>query len=229
MSGAMPVPMTPVRNSRVSRAQIARAALQIIDKDGLDGLSMRRVAAKLGVGTMTLYGHFRSKDELLDAVIDEAVEPHGLPTAKGPWRDQIRELLNVAHRNLTAHPALVHIRFRQPVLRPEALKFGEAGMGILRAAGFPAADAAGAFRLLFTYTFGYSGLSPEASSEEARRQAAAAVAGLAPDEYPNLVDTAPEFSAAMAGQKQFEYGVERILDGLEARLRELKRSAAPAG
>ncbi len=113
---------------------------------------------------------------------------------------------------------MVEIRFRQPVLRPEALRFGEAGMGILRAAGFQSDEAARAFRLLFTYTLGFAGLSPVARLDEARQQAAVAIAGLAPDEYPNLRETAAEFSAAIGGEDAFEYGLERILDGLEATL-----------
>jgi hypothetical protein len=53
---------------------------------------------------------------------------------------------------------------------------------------------------------------------EARRQAAVAIAGLAPDEYPNLTEASAEFSAAIGGEDAFEYGLERILDGLEATL-----------
>lgn len=66
----------------------------------------------------------------------------------------------------------------------------------------------------------YAGLSPEASVEDARRQAAVAIAGLSPDEYTALTGAAAEFSAAMAGEDQFEYGLQRILDALEARLAE---------
>jgi AcrR family transcriptional regulator len=205
------------RPRRLRRAQIAAVALEIVDRDGLDRLSMRRVAEALGVGTMTLYGYFRDKDELLDAVVDAAVG-HERPTLSGSWREQLRQLARVAHQNLTAHPALVEIRFGQPVLRPEALRFGEAGMGILRAAGFASHEAARAFRLLFTYTLGFAGLSPVARLDEARQQAGVAIAGLAADEYPNLRETAAEFSAAIGGQDAFEYGLERILDGLEASL-----------
>ena len=206
------------RRSRLSPDQIARAALEIIDREGIDALSMRRVADAVGVGTMTLYGHFRGKGELLDAVVDVAVRDQPRLRATGPWREQLGQLIRRAYRNLTAHPALVQIRFRRPVLRPEALRFGEAGMRILREAGFDAREAAQAFRLLFMFAFGFAGLSPQATVNEARRQAAVAVAGLAPDEYPQLTGAAEEFTWAIAGEEQFEYGLERILDGLEARL-----------
>jgi AcrR family transcriptional regulator len=207
-----------VRQRRLSREDLARAALEILDRDGVDALSMRRLAQILGVGTMTLYGHVRSKDELLDLVLDEA-SSGGRPAPRdGPWRDQLRQLMHGAHDNLNAHPGIVAIRMTRPIVRPDALRFGEHGMRILRSAGFDAEEAAQAFRLLFTYVFGYAGLSPRAAIEEARRQAAVAIAGLSPDEYPALTGAAAAFSAAMAGEEQFEYGLERILDGLECRL-----------
>jgi AcrR family transcriptional regulator len=206
--------------SRLSREELGRAGLEIVDREGLEGLSMRRLADALGVGKMTLYGHVRSKEELIDAIIDAAVEQREAPDARGSWRDQLRALMHSTHRNLNAHPALVAIRFTRPVVRPEALRFGERGMRILTTAGFDAEEAARSFRLLFTYVVGYAGLSPQAHVEEARRQAAVAIAGLPPDEYPALTEAAGPFSAAMAGEEQFEYGLERILDALESRLAE---------
>jgi AcrR family transcriptional regulator len=222
-SGTATAVAVRARRSRLSREQLGRAGLEIVDREGLDALSMRRLAEALGVGKMTLYGHVRSKDELIDAIIDAAVGPARLgpadpPQARAPWRDQLGELMRAAHRNLNAHPALVAIRFTRPIVRPDSLRFGEAGMRILHAAGFDSEEAARAFRLLFTFVFGYAGLSPETNVEEARRQAAVAIAGLPPDEYPNLTGAAGPFSAAMAGEEQFEYGLELILDGLEARL-----------
>jgi AcrR family transcriptional regulator len=213
-------PRMAVRASRLSREQLARAAVEIVDQHGVEALSMRRLAETLGVGTMTLYGHVRSKDELLDLVLDEASGGGRPAPREGHWREQLRQLMHGAHDNLNAHPGLVAIRMTRPIVRPDALRFGEHGMRILHSAGFEAREAAQAFRLLFTYVFGYAGLSPRAAAEEARRHAAVAIAGLPADEYPHLTAAAEAFSTAMAGEEQFEYGLERILDGLEARLGE---------
>jgi AcrR family transcriptional regulator len=210
----------PTRRRRggLSRGQIAHAALEIVDHEGLDALTMQRVAEAVGAGTMTLYGYYRSKDELLDAVVDAAVE-EGVPATGGAsWRDQLHELAHVAHDMLNRHPALVQIRLRQPVLRPESLRFGEAALKILFGAGFDAREATQAFRLLFTYVFGFAGLSPEQTAEQAKRQAAVAIAALPPERFPHLTEAAAEAATAMAGEEQFEYGLERILDGLEASL-----------
>lgn len=207
-----------VGRSRLSREQLGRAGLEIVDREGLEGLSMRRLADALGVGKMTLYGYVRSKDELVDAIIDVAVGEAEPPDTRGSWRDQLGALMRTRHRNLNAHPGLVAIRFTRPVVRPDALRFGEAGMRILASAGFDAQESARAFRLLFTYVVGYAGLSPQATTEDARRQAAVAIAGLPADEYPHLTGAADPFSAAMGGEGQFEHGLELILDGLESRL-----------
>jgi AcrR family transcriptional regulator len=208
--------------SRLSPERVAAAALELLDREGLDALSMRRLAAELGVGTMTLYGYFRSKDELLDAVVDAAVAEREPFSFEGSWQEQIRRLMQASRRNLSRHPGLVKVRADRPVLRPEALRFAETGMTILRGAGFDRADAARAFRLLFTYVFGYVSFSPEGTAAEAKRDARAATAALPPDEYPALNEASEELAEAMAGQETFDFGLERIVDGLEARLRELR-------
>jgi AcrR family transcriptional regulator len=205
--------------ARLSREQVAAAALELLDRDGLEALSMRRLAEQLGVGTMTLYGYFRNKDELLDAVVDAAVADREPFVFEGTWQEQIRRLMQGSRRRLSRHPALVKVRADRPVLRPEALRFAETGLTILRTAGFGRTDAARSFRLLFTYVFGYVSFSPDATAEEARRESRAATAALPPDDYPALRDTEEQLAEAMAGRETFEFGLDRIIDGLEAHLR----------
>jgi AcrR family transcriptional regulator len=205
--------------ARLDREQVARAALDLLDRDGLESLSMRRLADHLGVGTMTLYGYFASKDDLLDAVIDAAVADREPVTLEGPWQDQLRRLLQASRRRLGRHPSLVKVRAERPVLRPEALRFAESGLTILRNAGFSRTDAARAFRLLFTYVFGYVSFSPDEQAEQARRASRAATATLPPDEYPALNESSEEVAEAMAGEATFDFGLDLIIGGLEAHLR----------
>jgi AcrR family transcriptional regulator len=215
---------SPPQRGRLSREQAARAALALMDEHGLAALSMRRLAEHLGVGTMTLYGYFRSKDDLLDAVIDAAVADREPVTLEGPWQVQIRQLMQATRRGLGRHPSLVKVRAERPVLRPEALRFAESGLGILRGAGFGRRDAALGFRLLFTYVFGFVSFSPDDTAEDARRRSRVATAALPPDEYPAIHDSAEQLADAMAGQAAFDFGLDRIIDGLEARLRAKRRA-----
>jgi hypothetical protein len=123
-----------------------------------------------------------------------------------------------SRRSLGRHPGLAKVRADRPVLQPEALRFAETGMTILRRAGFERRDAARAFRLLFTYVFGYVTFSPDATADEARRASRAASAALPADRYPTLRESSEELADAMAGQETFDFGLDLIVDGLEARL-----------
>lgn len=214
----MPAAVSQQTRPRLSRDQVAQAALELADSDGLEALSMRALADRLDVGTMTLYGYFRNKDELLDAVVDAAVGEGTLPEPDGDWKEQLRTVVLYARASLLRHPSLVELRVRRPVLRPEALRFSERCLAILRSAGFDVREGTAAFRLIFTYTFGFAALSPAGSTEDDRRTAFAALAALPPDEYPALAEARAEASEAMGGEDVFEYGLDRILDGLEARL-----------
>jgi len=197
---------------------VAVAALGLLDRDGFDALSMRRLAEELGVGTMTLYGYIANKRELLDAIMDVALGDGPPPESEGDWREQLRAVVLRARESLVRHPGLIQIRVRQPVLRPEALRFAESGLGILERAGFDTEEAAYAFRLVFTYSFGFAAFSPADTLDEDRAAARSALVSLPADEYPRLTAAAEEAAAAMGGEQAFDYGLERILDGLETRL-----------
>ena len=204
----------------LSRERVTQAALALIDSEGLDGLSMRRLAGELGVGTMTLYHYFASKRELLDAVLDAGLAGYAPPRPRrGPWRAQVRALARAGRVALSEHPGLAHIRAGTPILRPEALQFGETGLAILEDAGFEKDEAVKAYRLVFTYVFGFALVSPAAAEEENKAAAREALEALPPEYYPRLSAANEEASQAMAGDVVFDYGLERLLDWLEARRR----------
>lgn len=96
---------------KLSRGEVARAALALADRDGLEALSMRRLAGELGVGTMTLYGYFRDKEELLDAIVEVASEEVRLERVEGNWQAQLRVIAREIRRLLSRHPVGVRIRF----------------------------------------------------------------------------------------------------------------------
>jgi AcrR family transcriptional regulator len=201
----------------LSRDEIADAALALVDREGVDALSMRRLAKELGVGTMTLYGYFRGKAELLDHAIDRAARGYDLSPGEGPWRDQLRDLVRTMWQSLAEHPGAVQVRAGRPILTPGALRAGEAGMAILTGAGFKPSDAAAAWRLLFTYVFGYAAFSSNEPTDEQKEEWRRQFKALPPGDYPHLSATADEVVEWMAGRKAFEQGLELILDGLEAR------------
>jgi AcrR family transcriptional regulator len=202
----------------LSRERIARAGLELADRDGFEALSMRRLAGELGAGTMTLYGHFRDKRELLDAVIDTAAAELEFPELEGAWRDQVRQLVAHTRELLARHPSVVEIWARQPVLGPVGLQWVEAGLEILEEVGFETEEAVKAFRLLVIYTYGFALFGAARSSGAARESTRAALEALPPERYPRLTEAAGTFAAAMGSEEAFAYGLDRILDGLEASL-----------
>jgi AcrR family transcriptional regulator len=199
----------------LSRESILDAALLVIERDGLEGLTMRRLARELGIGTMTLYGYFADKRELVEALLDFAAAAAPLPELRGGWRDRLAAVMTALHDGLSAHPALARVRVAQPIATPAAFRFTEAALAALRDAGFDAATAARHFRTLFVYTFGVAVFGPTATPEE-RGRVAGTLAALTPQEYPTLTAQLGEMLATLEPAAQFEHGLALILDGIEA-------------
>jgi AcrR family transcriptional regulator len=208
------------------RTQIAESALALVDREGLDALSMRRLATELGLGTMTLYGYFATKDDLLDAVVARAATGRGaIPVPDGPWDERLRAIARAWHRNLNRHPSLVQLRLRRPIVGREVFRVTEVGLAALRDAGFSPAAAARAFRVLFLYVFGTATFNDAEVTAGRRREIAMAVLALPEDEFPVLSGLAGEMGDAMGGEEQFEFGLDVLIAGLAARARALERRA----
>jgi len=196
--------------------------MELLDREGLDAFSMRRLAQELDVGTMTVYGYFRGKDELLDGIVDEGSQVILRLIAEaepqGSWRERMRQLMLGIRRSHIEHPAIVELRYKRPLLSPGALDVTEAGVRILRDAGLDDRTATTMYRMLFVYTFGYSAFGPGAGSAGERDQALAALRTLPPDRYPVLAGAAEEAADSMADRSLYELGLDAMLDGLEDRL-----------
>ena len=133
------------------------AARAVAEAEGLAAVSMRRLGYELDVWPMSLYRHFRDKDELLDAVVDRAADEIDAP-ARGPWRSRMRRLLADTRAMLGSDPAGLRTRFPQALETEGMIGLADAGVAILEDAGFPGDDATLVWRALFGYTFGVAGL-----------------------------------------------------------------------
>jgi hypothetical protein len=161
-------------------------------------------------------------EELLDAAVGAAVDEFSFEPPAAPFGDQLRAHVQAVRAVLTRHPALPQLRSRAPIVQPPAFRMSEPALRILLDAGFPPDEAARAFRLLFVYVFGSMLFGPEAPSAAEQRSMRAALLSLPEDEFPAVTASAGEMAAAVGGPEQFNYGLERIIGGLEARLRELR-------
>lgn len=204
--------------AKLTREQILRATWRLLDREGLSAFSMRRLAGLLGVAPMTLYSYFEDKDALLDSVLDLGADRFEIPAPAGQWREGLRELCRELYDTLCEHPFIVDLRRGRPILNPGALRFTEAAMQTLSGAGFSVDEAPRALRPLFVYTFGYAAFSAPELDEPTERRALAALLTVSADRYPAVTAAAPALAASLGGREQFEYGLDRILDGLQSEL-----------
>lgn len=127
-------PARPVLN----RQRIVEAALAIIDGEGLDALSTRRLARRLRVQAPSLYNHFATKEEILDAAGDAVIAQVDLSMfGRDPWPDALRTWAHAYRAACAAHPNLVPFLVRGPGRRPAALRLADAVYGALTDAGWP--------------------------------------------------------------------------------------------
>jgi AcrR family transcriptional regulator len=180
---------------------------------------MRRLAAQLEIGTMTLYGYFRTKDDLLDAVVEAAAEGHDAPGHAGAWEDTLRAVARGLRDGLAQHPSLIELRLRRPIGGPRAFRYTESAMSALLDAGLDRAEAARAFRAVFLYVFGFVAFSEPEPTDDSRRRAAALTATLPPGEFPLMSEMGDELAATLGGDEQFEYGLDVVIAGISARVR----------
>jgi AcrR family transcriptional regulator len=208
------------RRGSLTRASIIEAARDLAESEGIDALTMRRLGEKLGVAPMAIYRHFGNKDDLVDAVVDDAAQQLIVPPMTGDWKARLRDLMGELHRQLVAAPEFIALRMRRPMLSPGALRFTDEAMGALRGAGFSSLDAARAYRVLFIYTFGAAAFGPSVRSSPDESAARSALASLPPDDFPAIAGNLTELASTMNDHELFAFGLDKLLAGLQAQLSE---------
>ncbi|KAB7745300.1 TetR family transcriptional regulator [Nostocoides sp. F2B08] len=211
------------RGSRppLSAERVVDAAVRVADEGGLARVSMRNVAAELGVEAMSLYHHVASKEALLDALADWVFTQIDVPAPRDPWREAMRERAASARRVLAAHPwALGLIESRTP--GPALLTHHDSVLGCLRANGFTVVMATHAFSAIDAYVYGFvltEQTVPFAAGQE-QEYAVGIEDQLPADRYPHLAEMLREqvIAAGFEFADEFDFGLEIILDGLERRL-----------
>ncbi|MEU5388634.1 TetR/AcrR family transcriptional regulator [Kitasatospora cineracea] len=215
-----PVPDAPAR--ALTRACIAAAALRVLARDGLAGLSMRKVAAEVGVKAASLYWHVRNKEELLDLLNDALVAGAEIPPRTGDWRAQYLEYGRRYRALLLATRDAARIVAGRLATGPHILAVLEDQLDRLRGAGFTDADAAMASYLLSAYVQGFvlQEQSPLSAAEaagatrgEVARAAGEVFRTLPAETHPNLVALAADLTDPDMDAR-FEFGLHRLADGL---------------
>jgi AcrR family transcriptional regulator len=205
-----------------SRAAIAAAAVSLADAEGIDAVTMRRMAADLGMGTMSLYNYVPTKEHLVQLMIDEVSSEYRYPDPAPP--DHRVALLDLARQGwgiTQRHPWLPRIMQRPPVIGPSALRYIDYFLGLLSGSGLDAGAKMELLALVNGFAISYGGVQAALAEERARtgvteqEQAAAQVAGLVAaavsGRYPNL-------AAALAGPPPPDRDADEIFDRCVLRL-----------
>ncbi|MFF5293897.1 TetR/AcrR family transcriptional regulator [Paractinoplanes globisporus] len=213
----------------LSREQIVRAAIELLDAEGTTGLSMRRLGTRLDAGATSLYWHVANKDELLELAVDEVMGEVYVPEpGDAPWRVGVSVVATGMRATMLRHPWMIAQLGTKPTLGPNAMRLGDRLIGLLTHAGFSGMPLAFVSSLVNAHAIG-------SATTEAAALASIARAGLPVTEMyqhlePYLEQMAPDHPhfdqwrrenpySDLDPRKQwdegFAFGLDRILDGLE--------------
>ena len=214
-TGPSAVPRIPL-----SRERVLRTAVDLADKDGVESLSMRRLAQALGVEAMSLYRHVRNKGDLVDGMVDLVFGEIGLPPRGVDWRTAMRQRAIAARAVLARHPWAIGLMESRSRPGPATLSHHDAVIGCLRGAGFSIAMTAHAYSVLNSYIYGFAlqqASVPFKTSEEGVEVAESILRQFPADAYPHLTELTVQldYGAGYDHADEFEFGLDLILDGLE--------------
>lgn len=210
------------RRTTLDREGIVAAAIRIIDAEGADALSMRRLGVELGSGATSVYRHVRDKEELIGLAFDAITGEIPLPDPGAPWEEALAASAHGVREIFRRHRGFVLVIGRRAAIGPRTLELLERLLGILRAAGFPDLAAYHAISAIANYATGFTvleivpGMRGAAGADvpEYRELVTASLRRLPPDAYPNAAAVAPQ----MVGRddEDFEYGVTAIVAGIRS-------------
>src|SRR5580693_8988724 len=209
--------------TRLSKRAVVDRALKLADADGLDTLTIRKLASDLGVTPMALYWHFRSKDDLLEGLAERIWSEIDVNVdSAAPWAAQLRGLLESLLRVLRAHPAGSEVLLHSEKQGEAWSNAAEVTLGLLRDAGFdPDMASAIARSTLWTgimLVMSEPGAAWLTDDEriEVQRKKQVGLASLPPAKYPRLVECAVPMTACDDPDQHYEFGMRLFIGGVEA-------------
>jgi len=218
----------------LSKERVVSAGVELAHDDGIESLTMRKLAEKLGVGVMSLYHYVPNKDELLDAMVDVVFSEIELPSTDVDWKTAMRQRAISTRNVLNRHRWAVGLMESRARPGPASFRVHDAVLGYLREAGFSIEMTIQAYSVLDAYIYGFALQEKTLPFENAEGAAAVAeeqvrefeaqageqqLAALA-DQYPHLAEVVAGHVATVGFDfgHAFEYGLDLILDALEQRL-----------
>ncbi|PTL81770.1 TetR/AcrR family transcriptional regulator [Vitiosangium sp. GDMCC 1.1324] len=217
-------PRAQVERVRVTLTlvHIFETALRLVDTEGLESLTMRRLATELGVGATTLYGYVSDKEELLEGLAEFILREQPSVKDTGDWVAPLRTWFMALRRTLRAHPGMAHLFVLHVVSSRPFMLHLETHLEVLRMAGISGQEAVRLWVTLLTHTLGF--VLYEAPrvhelatlGEEGRTERLARWMSLPPERFSLTLSAVPHLMSS-ASDEQFEFGLDCLLDGIRAR------------
>ena len=223
--------MTP----QLSAERVLRAAVGLADREGIEAVTMRRLAEGLGAGAMSLYHHVPNKEALRDGMVDLVFSEIELPSTEVEWKEALRRRALSTREALRRHPWAVGLMEATKSPGPADLRLHDAVLGCLRRAGFSIPMSVQAYSVQDAYIYGFAlqeKTLPTGTRDEFAKVAQGRVEEIerrtadAARLYPNLAEVVGGYVAreGFSGDEAFELGLDVILNGLEG-----LRGASPSG
>ncbi|AQZ68931.1 TetR family transcriptional regulator [[Actinomadura] parvosata subsp. kistnae] len=211
----------------LSVGRIVRAAIELADAEGLEGLSMRKVADRLGFTTMSLYRHVPGRDQLVDLMRDEVMGEHPeLPPEREGWRARLEAIARQAWEIRRRHPWLAEVRGTRHLPGPHGVAHYDAMLATLTGTALRPSEVVAAIGLLGRFVDAEALVLVETRREEQRSGVSEQEWWGARDSLYERLDQYPALShlwesgAWDAPEDSFEFGLRRLLDGIEALIQE---------
>ena len=219
----------------LSRESIVAAAIEIADTEGIEAVSIRRLATKLGARPMSLYSHIERKGDLIDLMVDEVMGGSVLPESppSGDWRDDLRRIAQRTRENTRSHPWMIGVAFRRPFIGPNALRHIDQSLAAVSELPLPPERKRAVLLAVDTYTLGF--VRWELKSMKGGKGAPMACAGIedggpsgaeidayiaaqaASGKYPHLHELGGKKSMGLGVKAEaFETGLNWLIAGIEA-------------
>jgi AcrR family transcriptional regulator len=211
----------------LTRERIVEAAVAVLDAEGLEAVTMRRIAHELGTGPASLYAHVGDKQELRELMLDHVAAEIRLPDEPDParWREQLKGLALEIRRVYTSHRDIAKVSMGLIPTGPHLRAIADAQLGLMRAGGVPPRIAALAVDTLGMYidadaiedTFYTAtvtgGEDPWEHFQRYLGQVMEYMKALPPDRYPNITSMVDDLTAG-SGDERFEFGIDILLRGI---------------
>jgi AcrR family transcriptional regulator len=214
------------RRDPLTQEAIVEAAIKVLDAEGLDGFSMRRVADQLNTGAASLYWHVGSKDGLLDLIFEEVIgeQVDEVPDPDPErWQEQLKEVARTMRRTVLGHRDIVRLSIGRIPMGPNALRLSERVLAIMRAGGVPDELAVQSYLLMMStvngFTMDETGWQEDAQlehmppMEEAATMTRDYLASLPAEQFPNLIEVAEHFAIADQDSR-FDVLLDLFVDGI---------------